>query len=116
MKHVTAVMLTMVLYGAANAQGVAPVKSCTDARTYIGADGSMTMDDFRKLMTAAGHDPGNAGNHALDNECKVAPYVGNNIMVQSVLLKDDGTVVSVATKVIIDNGVCKLTQITLSGC
>ena len=85
-------------------------------RAYIDTDNSMTMDTFRTLLTAGGADLSTGGNHSLDLQCKVTAYVKNVIMVQRVFRKDDGTIVSVSTHVVDDNGVCKLTEITLTGC
>ena len=82
----------------------------------IDSDNSMTMDTFRTLLTASGFDLSAGGNHAADMQCKVTAYVKNVVMIQPVLKKDDGGVVSVSTQVIEDNGVCKLVHITLEGC
>lgn len=93
-----------------------PIRTCDDVRAYIDADNSMTMDTFRTLLTAGGADLSTGGNHSLDLQCKATAYVKNVVMIQRVLKKDDGSVVSVSTHVIDDNGVCKLTQISLTGC
>jgi hypothetical protein len=93
-----------------------PVRTCTDVQTYMASDNSMTMDQFKNLMTASGADLSKGGNEALDNQCKVTAYVKNVIMVQHILKKDDGGLVAIKTRVIMDNGVCKLTDIALEGC
>ena len=93
-----------------------PVKTCEDARAYIGGDNSMTMDRFKALMTAAGNDLSGGGAARLDTQCKLTAVVRQVMMVQHVLTKDDGAVVSISTQVVQDNGVCKLTNISLTNC
>jgi hypothetical protein len=93
-----------------------PVRTCADVQTYMASDNSMTMDQFKNLMTASGADLSKGGNEALDNQCKVTAFVKNVIMVQPILRKDGGGLVAIKTRVIMDNGVCKLTDIALEGC
>jgi hypothetical protein len=93
-----------------------PIKTCEDVRAYIDTDNSMTMDKFKALMNAGGADLGSRGNAALDNQCKMTAFVKQVTMIQRVLEKDDGNIVSVSTDVVMDNGVCKLTNISLMGC
>ena len=115
---VLATTIAISCLGTSAASEVRPsqVKTCEDVRAYIDADNSMTMDTFRTLLTAAGADLSAGGNHALDNECKMTAHVKNLVMIQSVLKRDDGSVVSVSTQVIEDNGTCKLVHISLAGC
>jgi hypothetical protein len=93
-----------------------PVKSCEDVRAYIDTDNSMTMDTFKSLLTAAGADLSTGGGHSLDLQCKVTAVVKHVVMSQSILKKADGSVIGVSTEVVTDNGVCKLVNISLTGC
>lgn len=94
-----------------------PVKTCHDVHAYVSTDNSMTMDTFKKLLTAAGKDLSNGGNKALDAQCQAVPYVKQAvIMSQRVLTKDDGGEIRIITRVILDNGVCKLSDLSISGC
>jgi hypothetical protein len=93
-----------------------PVKSCQDVRAYIGADNSMTMDTFKKLLIASGQNLAGAGEQGLDSTCKLTALSKNVVMSQHVLTKPDGTEISAKTEVIVDHGVCKLTNVSLSGC
>jgi hypothetical protein len=93
-----------------------PVSSCNDVRAYIRADNSMTMDDFKKLLTAAGMDLSGGGSHALDMQCKATAFAKNVILSQHVLTKQDGTEIRVNTRVTQEGGVCRLTEIDLAGC
>ena len=50
-----------------------------------------------------------------DTQCDVATYVKRDIMVQPLPLRN-GTSVTMTTQVVNENGVCKLVNISLSGC
>jgi hypothetical protein len=94
-----------------------PVKTCQDVHAYVSADNSMTMDKFKKLLTAAGKDLSDGGNKGLDMQCQAVPYVKQAvIMSQRVLTKDDGGEIRVVTRVTLDHGVCKLVDLSISGC
>jgi len=88
-----------------------PVKTCADVRAYIGPDGSMTMDSFKQVLIAGGMEWNDYREQAMNNQCKVTAYVKNAIMMQHVA----GSIL-VTTKVVTDNGICKLTDISLSNC
>jgi hypothetical protein len=88
-----------------------PVKTCEDVRAYIGPDQSMTMDTLKSLLTASGTDPSKSGDQGLDMQCKAADAVGQLILSQRVL---GG--IRINAHVITDNGVCKLNQISVTGC
>jgi hypothetical protein len=92
-----------------------PVRTCTDLRAYIDGD-TMTMDRFKALMTAAGADLTQGGNDSLDMQCKLTAVVKNVVIVQRVMRKDDGGEVRVATQVVTEGGICKLTKISVDGC
>ncbi len=92
------------------------VKSCADVRAYIDADKSMTMDTFKKLMTAAGANLDEGGGTNLDTQCEATAYVKNVMMSQRIFSGAGGNEVRITTKLITDNGTCKLTQIVLDGC
>jgi uncharacterized protein (DUF305 family) len=94
-----------------------PVKTCQDVHAYVSADNSMTMETFKKLLTAAGKNLNNGGNTALDMQCQAVPHVKQAvIMSQRVLTKDDGGEVRAITRVTLDNGICKLVDLSISGC
>jgi hypothetical protein len=88
-----------------------PVKTCADIRAYIGPDGTMTMDTFKQVLIAAGMVWDDRAEQGLNNQCKVTAYVRTVVMIQHV-----GEHMVVTTQVVDDNGVCKLTDISLSGC
>ena len=90
-----------------------PAKTCSDVRAYVDGD-TITMDRFKALMTAAGNDL--SGGEALDNQCKLTAYVKHVVITQHILSKDGGGEIRINTEIVNDNGVCKLTQITLDGC
>lgn len=71
----------------------------------------MAMDTFKSLLTASGTDLGKGGDQALDMQCKAATAVNDVIMIQHVV-----GAIRVNTHVIMDSGVCKLTEISLMGC
>jgi hypothetical protein len=93
-----------------------PVTSCDDVRAYIGADNSMTMDTFKKLLIASGLNLNGQGEQALNNQCKATAYTKEVIMSQHVLTKADGSEIRATTQVIEDNGVCRLINVSLAGC
>jgi hypothetical protein len=64
-----------------------PVSSCNDVRAYIGADNSMTMGVFKKLLTAAGYDLSTGGDKVLARQCKASLYAKTMTMSQHVLTK-----------------------------
>jgi hypothetical protein len=92
-----------------------PVKTCADVSAYI-TNRSITMDGFKKLLTAAGADIRGGGEQALDNQCKATAYAKHVVMSQHILTKADGGEIRIATQVINDNGICKLTEISVAGC
>ena len=92
-----------------------PVKTCADVSAYV-TDRSMTMDAFKKLLTAAGADLRGRGEQALDNQCKATAYAKHVVMSQHVLTKADGGEVRISTQIINDNGTCRLTEISVGGC
>ncbi len=93
-----------------------PVKSCEDARAYVGADNSMTMDTFKKLLIASGQNLDGSGEQALDKQCKVAAVVRNVLLSQHIMTKPDGSEIRAETRVIDENGVCKLVNVSIAGC
>ena len=119
MPKVAAIALPLLIgaISSAMAQGTLPnpVKTCADVNAYV-TDRSMTMDRFKTLLTAAGADLRGGGEQALDNQCKATAYAKQVIMSQGILRKDDGGIVRMETKIINDNGVCRLTEISVSGC
>jgi len=82
---------------------------------YI-VDRSMTMDSFKKLLTAAGADLRRGGEQALDNQCKATAYAKHVLMSQHVLTNAGGGEVRISTQIINDNGTCRLTEISVGGC
>jgi hypothetical protein len=88
-----------------------PVKTCADVRAYIGPDGTMTMDTFKKVLIAGGMEWNDRREEGLYGQCKATAYVKMVIMSQHVA----GSLV-VTTRVIDGNGVCKLTDISLDNC
>src|ERR1700743_3636850 len=81
-----------------------PVKTCEDMRAYIASDSSMPMENFKKLMTASGWNLGADGSGSLDMQCKLTAVVKNVVLSQRVMKKSDGSVVSLAARVVTDNG------------
>jgi signal recognition particle GTPase len=75
----------------------------------------MTMDTFKKLVIASGQNLVAAG-VGLDSTCKATAFSKNVTMDQFVLTKPDGTPISAHSQVIVDQGVCKLTNVSLTGC
>ena len=92
-----------------------PVKACADVNAYI-TDRSMTMDTLKKLLTAAGANLSGAGERALDNQCKATANAKRVVMSQHVLTPADGREIRIVTRIINDNGTCRLTEISVSGC
>jgi hypothetical protein len=93
-----------------------PVKTCEDVRAYIGPDESMTMESFKGLLTASGADLSGGGSGALDLQCKASAYVKHDIMSQHVLTKASGGEIRLTGHLVMDNGTCKLTEISVAGC
>ena len=71
----------------------------------------MTMNTFKSLLTAAGADLSNGHDQGLDLQCKATGAVKHVIMIQRVLGD-----IRLSAHVITDNGVCKLTEITVPRC
>ena len=88
-----------------------PVRTCGDIRAYIGPDQTMTMDTFKSLLTAAGADLSNGHDQGLDLQCKAAGAVKHVLMIQRILGD-----IRLSANVVLDNGVCKLTKITVPSC
>ncbi|MDE2184955.1 MAG: hypothetical protein KGJ78_18225 [Alphaproteobacteria bacterium] len=88
-----------------------PVKTCDDVRAYMEPDGTMTKGNFKKVLIASGMVWDDRAEQGLNNQCKVTAYVKTVIMVQHV-----GPNILVSTHVVGENGVCRLTEISLSGC
>ena len=88
-----------------------PVKTCDDIRAYMDPDGTMTMETFKKVLISAGMVWNDNAEQGLNNQCKVTAYVKTVIMMQHV-----GPNMLLSTHVMNDNGVCRLTEISLSGC
>ena len=88
-----------------------PVKTCDDIRAYMDPDGTMTMETFKKVLIAAGKVWDDRAEEGLNNQCKVTAYVKTVIMMQHV-----GPNMLVNTHVVCDKGVCRLTEISISGC
>ena len=113
----TSILISSCDEGSAQDSLPNPVKTCQDVRAYVGAGNSMTMESFKSLLTAAGADLSKGGGKALDMQCKVVPYVKQSvIMSQRVLTKNDGGEIRLTTRVTLDNGVCKLVDLSIDGC
>jgi hypothetical protein len=116
---VTAIALSLQVLAAeptvAQDQLPNPVKTCADVSAYI-TDRSMTMDALKKLLTASGTDLKGSGGQFLDNQCKLTANVKHLVMSQHVLTKTDGVEIRIITQIVNDNGTCRLTEISVSGC
>jgi hypothetical protein len=110
---VTAIAAAIAVAGVSVAQDALPnpIKTCADIRAYIRPDGTMTMDTFKQVLIAGGMEWNDYREDAMNKQCKVTTYVKNAIMIQHVA----GSIL-VTTRVVTDNDVCKLTEISLSNC
>jgi len=106
-----AASLALTICGSLAAPLPDPVKTCDDIRAYMEPDGTMTMETFKKVLIAAGLQWDDRAEQALKNQCKVTAYVQKAIMMQHV-----GSKMLLSTHVVTDNGVCRLTEISISGC
>ena len=93
-----------------------PVKTCADARAYLDADNSMTMETFKKLLIASGMELDDHANQALEQQCKVTAYVKQVVMIQHLGKREDGSAIAASTQVVMDNGTCRLTKVSFDNC
>jgi hypothetical protein len=118
-KILSGLLMVVVLAPAAGsarqAEKPKQVRTCADIRAFVDDAGTMSMDDFKVMLERAGLDVNARARQTLDNYCAMVPRAQNVILSQHVLDLPGGEA-RVNAKVVIADGQCRLTNISVLGC